>query len=392
MDTNVSDSHSNPPQPGTLAELYTFDWSAFHLRSPIVCSFAILICLVVGILAGHPGGGLIAAGGAMTLGFGVNQRIGVSRLWPMTLATITMFLSTLVGMRIGYHNVVLAFACALWAFTYGILTARAEGWAWAGQQACIYLFVASAFPAHWHDAIQRASLVLVGGAIQIAIVGLLHNRFIDLVRHPFTPDHRRELRRFFDPRRLRFAHRVLQKESGFGYGLELAITIAISAEIYRRLNIRSGYWIPMTALLVQKPRFLETLNRVLLRVGGTLAGAILSTFFILHVHPHPMWLAVLATLFALLAYSTLLVNYGLYAVCLTAYIVFLLSLDTLPSQIIAERRSLCTIAGGLFALVIHVTELYRHKLPFLPQRPSQVDKIEESEARRHPRQSSDSGE
>jgi NAD/NADP transhydrogenase beta subunit len=55
------------------------------------------------------------------------------------------------------------------------------------------------------------------------------------------------------------------------------------------------------------------------------------------------------------------VNYGLFALCLTSYIVFLLSLNQIPGPEIAHRRPLCTIAGAAIAMVIHIDALRRHR-------------------------------
>ena len=153
----------------------------------------------------------------------------------------------------------------------------------------------------------------------------------------------------------------LSRAASVTYAVRLAITVTIGAEVYRHLGIQSGYWIPMTALLVQKPAFFETLNRALLRVAGTLAGAVFSTFFLVHIHANPLYLAILATLCALLSYCTNTVNYGLFSLFLTSYIVFLLSLNQLPGPVIAHRRALCTITGGLIALLIHLDALRRHR-------------------------------
>ena len=49
----------------------------------------------------------------------------------------------------------------------------------------------------------------------------------------------------------------------------MGVTVLAAAEAYRRLNMQSGYWVPMTALLVQKPAFAETFNRALMRIAGT---------------------------------------------------------------------------------------------------------------------------
>src|SRR5947209_20464952 len=66
-------SQNTPAPTGAIsyfADLYTFDWSKVDLRQPLVSALAVAFCLFTGILAGHPGGALIAGGGALTIGFG----------------------------------------------------------------------------------------------------------------------------------------------------------------------------------------------------------------------------------------------------------------------------------------------------------------------------------
>ncbi len=360
---------TNPPVPaphGYLADIYTFDWKQFSFRVPLIGIIAIGLCLFAGVIVGHPSAGLIAGGGAFTIGFGVNQRIADSRIWPMLAATGAMFLSTLIGMLVGHRGLTLVLAASVWGFVYGILTARAAGTSWVGQQAAITLFVASAFPAGPRATLLRALLILGGGALQILITSLCLRLLPELAANLRAS--REELillltdpARSFSLQRLRTLSYGLLNIPTFPYAVRMSITVAIAAEIYRHLGVQSGYWIPMTALLVQKPVFSETFSRAFLRVGGTLAGAVLSTVFLIHIQPNPYYLAALTTFFALWSYATNTVNYGLFTLFLTSYIVFLLSLNALPGPVMAHRRALCTIAGGVIALVIHLDTLRRFR-------------------------------
>ncbi|GGA64417.1 hypothetical protein GCM10011507_15040 [Edaphobacter acidisoli] len=354
---------------GYLADIYTFDWNQFRFSTSLIGMVAVGCCLFIGALVGHPSAGLIAGGGAFTIGFGINQRIADSRLWPMLAATGAMFLSTLIGMLIGHHGVLLVLTASLWGFVYAILTARAAGVSWVGQQAAITLFVSSAFPANLHGALMRALLILAGGMLQILITSVCLRLLPELASDlsaiaeagseeigGLLSSGRARYRAYL---RLRTLPDALLKIPTFPFALRMLLTIAIAAEVYRYLDVQSGYWIPMTALLVLKPAFSETLARALLRVGGTLAGAVIGTIFLVHIHPNPLYLAGLATFFAFWAYTTNTVNYGLYTLFLTSYIVFLLSLNALPGPVIAYRRAYCTVAGGVIALVIHLDAIRR---------------------------------
>lgn len=352
-----------------LADLYTFKWSALNLRLPLVSASAVGLCLFIGIFAGHPGSGLIAGGGALTVGFGANQRIADSRLLPMIAAVLAMASTTLIGTLAGNRGYTLLLAAGIAAFIYGVLTSRNAGLAWVGQQASVTLFVASGYPTGPRPALVRAGLIAAGGTVQILITtfGLrlmpeLRKDLLAIPRSLYTTlyqQHRELLNRLHD---LPQALPALSGRIALLYSLRLTVTVVLASELYRRLGIQSGYWIPMTALLVQKPAFFETLARASARILGTLAGAYLCSLLIADIPIHPLVLAAATTFCAFWAFATNGVNYGLFSLFLTSYIVFLLSLNQIPGPEIAHRRALCTLLGGLIALAIHIDALHRHRV------------------------------
>ena len=350
-----------------LADLYSFKWSAFNFKLPLVSASAVALCLFAGIVVGHPGGGLIAGGGAFTIGFGANQRIADSRLIPMIVAVFGCSTATLAGTIAGHKDFWLIIAASGSALIYGVLTTRNAGLSWVGQQASVALLVASAFPTAAKPALIRAGLIAAGGIVQLVITtaGLrliphlpkdLLSIAISVVNTVQDQNQDQLMQRIRD---LRSSLRPVTGRMALVYSLRLVVTVAIATEIYRRIGIQSGYWIPMTALLVQKPAFAETLTRAAARILGTLAGAWLCSLLVAYLTPGPVVLALIAATFALLAFATNSVNYGLFAACLTGYIVFLLSLNQIPGTEIAHRRAWCTALGGVIALVVHLDALRR---------------------------------
>jgi len=358
--------------PHFLADLYTFQWTELNLRLPLISVSAVALCLFTGVAVGHPAGGLIAGGGAFTVGFGANQRISDSRLLPMLAAIFACASATLAGTLVGHHGYELVLAASASAFLYGVLTAQNTGLSWVGQQASVALLIASAFPSSPRPAFVRAGLIAAGGAAQLLFtsVGLrllpeLQKNLVTFPRTVYTT-----LANTLQVRRRDLLHRLhdlpealpgLSPGDALTYSLRLALTVGLAAEIYHRLGIQSGYWIPMTALLVQKPALFETFNRAAARILGTLAGAWLCTLLLAHVTFTLPVLAAAATLSAFLAFATNAVNYALFTVFLTSYIVFLLSLNQIPGPVIAHRRAWCTILGGLIALTIHLDAFHRYR-------------------------------
>jgi len=354
-----------------LTDSLVFDWKAQSFRADLIFVLPISICLTLGIWLGRPGAGLIAAGGAFTVGFGAKQHIDDSRLLPMILASLGIGAATFVGMVAGHTNFILVIIAAGAGFVYGMLSLRQPGVSWVGQQSIVFLIVASAYPFSPRAAAIRSGLVMAGGALQIItssiLLHLLQQLRADLL---LVACHLRAEHRALRESVEQAARALLKRQaapSAVPYSVRLAITLGVSTEIYRHFGFANGYWIPMTALLVLRPGLSDTVNRAVARTIGTLAGAMLASFSLAHLAPAPPTLAVLSLFFAWLAYSLNNVNYGLFTLCLTAYLVNLLALASLPGNVVAYHRAISTMIGGGLALTVRLLVIrYRQKHSPLP--------------------------
>jgi len=163
-----------------LNDSTVFRWENLTLRSDLILTLPIAICLGVGIAVGHPAAGMLAAGGAANTGFGQKHSIDESHLLPMIFVTCGMAFAGFVGVVLGHENLLLVVAAALWAFGYGMLTARPDGYSWVGQQCVITFLVASAFPAPLKAAVAEGLLLFAGGAVQLLVSSVLLHLFGDL--------------------------------------------------------------------------------------------------------------------------------------------------------------------------------------------------------------------
>jgi hypothetical protein len=346
-----------------FTDSYVFNWRNQTFRADLILILPIAVCLGTGLWLHHPAAGMIAASGAMTVGFGAKQSIDESRLLPMLFVTLGMAFAAFLGVVIGHTNFFLVAMAALWGFGYGMLTTREAGYCWVGQQCVITFLVTSAFPASVEAAGDRALLIFAGGTLQILSSAILLRAYGELGAHLASlARYIREEEVALQAAVLETAQSVKQRKilnSALPYSLLLAITLGVTTEIYRQLQFPTGYWIPMTALLVLKPGVTDTVNRAVARELGTLAGAILVSFCIAHLNPSPVVLASFTLLFAWLSYGTLNVNYALFSLFITGYIVFLLSLADVPGPVIAQRRALCTALGGSIALIVRLVVISR---------------------------------
>jgi MFS family permease len=348
-----------------LTDSYIFRWENQTLRADLILTLPVALCLLAGIATGHPAVGMIAAGGAMNTGFGRKQTIAGSYLPPMIYVTLGMALCGFLGVLIGHSSLLMVVVAAILAFGYGLLTSLPGGYGWVGQQCVITYLVASAFPASPLAAAERGGLLLAGGIIQLVLSSLLMRIFADLrarvvaLRHTLLEEEA-TLRALV----IETAGSLRQRQmlnSAIPYALRLAFVITLGTEIYRELHYPSGYWIPMSALVVLRPAVTDTVNRALARGLGTIAGAAIVTLALAHIHPDLVAIAAFTVLFAWISFGIVNVNYALFSAAITGYIVFLLSLDQLPGPQVAQRRTVATLIGAAIALAVRLIVISRYQ-------------------------------
>lgn len=336
----------------TLSEdTTTFPWAKRTPGSGAVAMIAVGIALLVGWLTGHTSAGAIAAGSAFTVGFAVFHEALASVLLSMTVTTLGIASATLAGSLGAPWTWVVLLVIFVAAVNYGLLAGLGPTEGWIGQQSGVFVIVASYFANGPHYAMGRTLMVLAGGGLQIAVFALWY-----LVRRkPRKPGAPRTHERI--PRRLGELMRCLREELTLHgetapYIARLALALLTSTAIYRYFHVRNGYWIPMTALLVLKPQWTNTLSRGIARMLGTVAGAGIA-LALAKLLPFPAWvLPSLVVLSAWGCYAMQAVNYAVFSVFVTLYIVFLFRFGGFSETSAAEIRLVNTVVGGSLALAI----------------------------------------
>jgi hypothetical protein len=323
-------------------------WSAQGSATALACLPAIGIPLIVGISLGQAPAGMVAAGGALSVGFGAYQQLSSTRALPMVLAALGMTLAALLGSVLGGHALAFAAMLAVWAGFCGLVTTLGAGAWWTVLQWVIAMLLAGSRPGGLAAGFERALLVLAGGALQTLIVSAAW-RLKLLPEATTQPLPRAPLR---TAGRLLRRHFSLRAPTG-RYALVLALSVGAMDLIARRLSLPNGYWAPMTLLILLKPAFRDTFKRGVQRIFGTLAGAGVATLLAALLRPSDWIVAALVVAAAFGAYTLLKVNYLAYSVCITAYVAFLLTLNGMPEPVVAAERVVGTLAGGLTALLVH---------------------------------------
>ena len=335
-----------------LAEDTTaFPWDKRTPWSGLEATVAIGLALVVGQLTGHESAGAIAAGAAFTIGFAVYHEAVASTLLSMALITLGIASATLLGSLTAAWTPLVLLLVLIASVNYGILAGLGPTPGWIGQQCGVFLIISSYFPRGVHYAVGRASMVVVGGLLQMTVFALSR------LWHPRLPQTSRL------PERLRLRTQQLwsslrteatpsASNETFFYTLKLAVTLLLCTALYRYEHLGNGYWAPMTALLVLKPQWAHTWSRGIARLTGTLVGVGFA-FFLGTLHPltQPfVFVIVMVTAWACFALQA--VNYAVFSLVLTLYVVFSFRFGGFSQPAAAHLRLLNTAIGGGVALAV----------------------------------------
>ena len=150
------------------------------------------------------------------------------------------------------------------------------------------------------------------------------------------------------------------------YAVHLAVALGAATLLERALALHNGYWVPMTALLVLRPDNRHTMTRAFTRVGGTIGGAALASGVLVLLNPAPALLAILVCVASFGSYLFQKASYGLLSACVTAYVVFILSLAGAAEKEVALARIIATTLGGAVALAVQWIDWVawrRHRAP-----------------------------
>jgi uncharacterized membrane protein YccC len=138
------------------------------------------------------------------------------------------------------------------------------------------------------------------------------------------------------------------------HALRLAVILTLAAASARIVEFPRGYWLPLTIALVLKPDFHDTFAFSIARVAGTVLGAAGATSIALLFAPSPAALIVLVLGFVWGAYGFGKANYAAGSMCITGYVVFLMTLAGIPEATVATDRIIYTAIAGALAVCAYV--------------------------------------
>lgn len=330
-----------------------FPWAKRTPADGLRATIAVALTLLIGILAGHTGAGAIAAGSAFTIGFAIFHEALASALLSMGLLTLGLASGTLIGSLGAQYTWLVLILVVIAAINYGLLSGLGPTAGWMGQQCAVFVIVASFFPHGLRDAAGRTAMVLAGGALQMLVFTgffLIRHRAREAAAPPLSARLRLRIAQLIT--RLRTELRLTGDTAS--YTLRLAVTLLLCTELYRRFHVRNGYWSPMTALLVLKPQWTDTLSRGIARLLGTLLGAGVAILLGMYVPLHTAVILSLVLLSAWACFALQAVNYAAFSLFVTLYIVYLFRFGGFSQTSAAHIRLYNTALGGTIAILIDI--------------------------------------
>ncbi|SEG43846.1 Fusaric acid resistance protein-like [Bryocella elongata] len=343
-----------------------FPW---HQRTPVHGLRIVIpvgVALGIGAATGHEAAGAIAAGAAYTVGFAAFHEALASDLLSMFLLTLGIASGTLIGSLAAPWVWTTLLVVGIAAVNYGIASNLGPTAGWMAQQCAVYVIIATYFPNGLHFALGRSSMILLGGTIQMAVTAIFRIFAPAAIRRQPGPT-LGQIRGRILVLWHELLHDVQLRGATLGYILRLAFTLLLSTWVYKHYGVRSGYWAPMTAVLVLRPQWTGTMSRGLARLLGTMVAAGFA-LFLAQFTPFPQPLVfVLIIVAAWASYALQAVNYAAFSCFLTLYIVFLFRFGGFSQSSAAHLRLFNTALGGALALLVDVLWLVFKPQRFLPQ-------------------------
>jgi hypothetical protein len=293
---------------------------------------AIAAALCIGVVSGHPIAGVLAASGAFLVGLGAALELFGSNVLVLTLAAVGLGVSAIAGSLVAAHGALAVLLVGTLGALCGVAASRSAAWGWIAVRLALAGIVATGYPASLPAAAHRAMFIAAGGLAQTFALALAH--LAGYRAAPAAPAERADRR----------------------FALHLAAGLALGLALERPLSIRYGYWVPMTTLIVLRPNAQSTIARALARSAGTLAGVGVAFALVATTQPRPLVLGVLVVAAAFGAYAFQRATYGVFAGCVSAYVLFVLSLGGSPERQLAVARTLATLLGSAVGIAVQTVD------------------------------------
>jgi hypothetical protein len=314
----------------------------------LVCAASIGGPLAVGIASGHPRAGGWAAVGSFFTDMAVFQPGHRFRARIVAGTGVLVAVGAFLGALCGIRGIAIYPVVALCTFGAGLLVELGPQAALIGVSSVTSLVFSASFDVSAKEAFVVGGVTLLGGLFTAALAAVTRRglaRSADRTRASGATGWAWARQ---GARTLRRATRI--RSSGFWHAVRLTAAGLTGTVLFAVTNPTDGFWIPEAALFIMRPEPQLTKRRAVLRIIGSVAGAVLTTVALVALRPGTTLLAVLAVVASGIAFSVQRVNFGLYITFVTCIFVLLTAFGGLPARTAISNRVVDNLIGAALAV------------------------------------------
>ena len=143
------------------------------------------------------------------------------------------------------------------------------------------------------------------------------------------------------------------KSSILRHSLRLSIAMVIGYLFGYLFDVQNSYWILLTIVVIMRPSYGLTKERMKYRIVGTFVGAVLALVLVYLIQDTTVF-GILAGLTLVLALSLVQLNYGIFAAFITLHIVFMYAMYSPDVMHVIQFRIVDTLVGGGLAILANL--------------------------------------
>jgi uncharacterized membrane protein YccC len=178
------------------------------------------------------------------------------------------------------------------------------------------------------------------------VANLRTGRLTDSVRAATGPPREHQSTRFWAILRSNLTFQSVT----FRHAVRLGTAAAIATAIAKVAHLPRGYWVVVTVLVVLKPNFGGTIERVIQRIAGTIVGGVIALLINIFVRDERMLFLCIALL-AFTSFSIRAFGFGFFTLVVTPLFMVLMDLANPSDWAVSLFRILDTLIGGILALI-----------------------------------------
>jgi Fusaric acid resistance protein-like len=336
-------SHELVQRRSILDAAFRPNFAAVHWAFAVRASCGVATAIVLAMHFGTPLDALAAGMGAV--GTAPSSAVGTyrARVLATLAAAFGMSSAAFIAGWAVHWTAVIVLAVAGSAYVYGVLSCFSEAAGAVGLQALLATIILGNIGMPSAAIAGVALSVLGGGAIQLVLLVLAWP-----IERRVTPN-----------LRLRFDTLSVARGNGdtavppFGAdALRIAVTVALAILIFRVGHIDRGFWIAMTAAIVLRPNYGATFAVGIAQLAGTIVGGAIAWLIAMLIPVVPAAHAGAAIAFAALGFLLFGVGRAYYAIAVTGFVIFLLSMVGLSEATAVVARIEATLIGAALALIV----------------------------------------